>query len=676
MTAVANQEQELLNRVADGRLAGKPVDAILKTNARVFARITDGIYREPASALRELIANAYDADSTDVRIDTDAPRFSRIVVRDNGRGLSEEGLVHVICNIGGSLKRTAAGKNFHVTSDHDPTRSPSGRKLIGKLGIGLFSVSQLTHHLVIVTKVRGESVRRVCDIMLMPQSEEYLSDGDEAKEFVTGTAQITSIPAEDVDSQGTEITLHDIRPYVRNELRSASRWAALKEELKRTSALERARSGESRLEEITLIEEIEDDDDEFRSVPKEPLFHVGEVDANNSERLEQPARLPWLASDSPRDKFVKLVEGVRNAPINPVREKIKIREVLDSYLQMIWTISLCVPLPYVKEHPFSLTKDAGIPIFTISNKAGGRAEELELTADETIAQALDLQTGDGNASDFVVIVDGIQLCRPIMFPPELVVGEESPLLFVGKLNSDLTTIPKEYRGGPIEFEAYLYWTKRILPAEHNGVMIRVNGASGILFDEYFLKYQVSEQTRLRQITAEIFITRGIDAAQNIDRESFNIAHPHYQVLANWLHHALKQLNTRHKSLQKGRSDSNLSRKKEEAKQKLDRIVSSVSNVGSMGQRGTSVEFVEGVHRDLLSIATEVVSLERSKIFASRAGLKAVTKSEKLKESLFEEKIRAVAQVLNDFGLLSGLDEQTRERLISAIVEIFSVELNK
>ncbi|MFA8341122.1 ATP-binding protein [Burkholderia cenocepacia] len=676
MTAVTNQEQELLNRVSDGRLAGKPVDAILKTNARVFARITDGIYREPASALRELIANAYDADATDVRIDTDAPRFSRIVVRDNGRGLSEEGLVHVICNIGGSLKRTTAGKNFHVTSDQDATRSPSGRKLIGKLGIGLFSVSQLTHHLVIVTKVRGESVRRVCDIMLMPQSEEYLSEEDEAKEFVTGTAQITSIPADDVDSQGTEITLHDIRPYVRNELRSASLWAKLEEERKRSAALDRARNGSSRPEEATLIEEIEDDDDEFRSVPKEPLFHIGEVDASDSERLEQPACLPWVASDGPRDRFVKLVDGVRNAPINPSREKIKIREVLDNYLQMIWTISLCVPLPYVKEHPFSLTKDAGIPVFTISNKAGGRAEELELTSGETVAQALDLQENDGNSDDFVVVIDGVQLCRPIVFPPALVAGEESPLLFVGKLNSDLTTIPKEYRGGPIEFEAYLYWTKRVLPAEHNGVMIRVNGASGILFDEHFLKYQVSEQTRLRQITAEVFIRRGIDAAQNIDRESFNIAHPHYQVLSNWLHHALRQLNTRHKSLQKGRSDSNLSKRKEEAKLKLDNILSTISNTESVGRKGASVEFVEGPNRDLVSLAAEVISLERSKVFASRAGLKPVTKSEKLRESLFEEKIRAVAQVLNDFGLLAELSEETRERLISAIVEIFSVELNK
>ena len=49
-----------------------------------IGRITDGIYRQPASALRELITNAYDADATNVYVETDWPRFSRISVRDDG----------------------------------------------------------------------------------------------------------------------------------------------------------------------------------------------------------------------------------------------------------------------------------------------------------------------------------------------------------------------------------------------------------------------------------------------------------------------------------------------------------------------------------------------------------------------------------------------------------------
>ena len=101
MDANKSTQEEILKRVQANRKTGEPVSAFLKTDERVFARITDGIYREPASALRELIANAYDADATEVQVVTDAPRFSKIIVRDNGHGLTEEALVHVICHIGG-----------------------------------------------------------------------------------------------------------------------------------------------------------------------------------------------------------------------------------------------------------------------------------------------------------------------------------------------------------------------------------------------------------------------------------------------------------------------------------------------------------------------------------------------------------------------------------------------
>jgi hypothetical protein len=41
---------------------GRVVRTRLKASERVIARVTDGIYRQPASAFRELISNAWDAD--------------------------------------------------------------------------------------------------------------------------------------------------------------------------------------------------------------------------------------------------------------------------------------------------------------------------------------------------------------------------------------------------------------------------------------------------------------------------------------------------------------------------------------------------------------------------------------------------------------------------------------
>ena len=64
-----------------------------------------------------------------------------------------------------------------------------------------------------------------------------------------------------------------------------------------------------------------------------------------------------------------------------------------------------------------------------------------------------------------------------------------------------------------------------------------------LFDPTFLRYQVSEQTRLRQISCEIFVSEGLEAALNIDRESFNYAHPHVVYITRWLHAALRRVAT-------------------------------------------------------------------------------------------------------------------------------------
>ena len=75
----------------------------------MFERITLGLYREPASAIRELISNAYDADATTVTIDMNAPLFDRIVVKDDGNGMSAEVVDYLVHHVGGSLKRTQQG---------------------------------------------------------------------------------------------------------------------------------------------------------------------------------------------------------------------------------------------------------------------------------------------------------------------------------------------------------------------------------------------------------------------------------------------------------------------------------------------------------------------------------------------------------------------------------------
>src|SRR5258707_13772615 len=103
-SASAKQIKELTQEIEHSLPGEKPIETELSTSDRVLRRVTDGIYREPWSALREIVSNAYDADATEVVIDTDAPRFQQVVIRDNGNGFTADALAAMIKSIGGSAK--------------------------------------------------------------------------------------------------------------------------------------------------------------------------------------------------------------------------------------------------------------------------------------------------------------------------------------------------------------------------------------------------------------------------------------------------------------------------------------------------------------------------------------------------------------------------------------------
>lgn len=223
-------EKELIALIHKSEKNSDFVATTLRTDERVIARVTDGIYRRPGSALRELISNAYDADATRVVIKTDAPRFERITVEDNGHGMSPEVLAHMLFHIGGSAKRSKEGQSLGITAANSPYHSPGGRRLIGKIGIGLFSVSQLTHSFQVITKVKGDKFRTVATIVLKQYADDQVEDlkpGE--KRYESGKVNIWRENASDIDSHGTTIVLTSIRSQARDTLRSRDIWAAIEQ---------------------------------------------------------------------------------------------------------------------------------------------------------------------------------------------------------------------------------------------------------------------------------------------------------------------------------------------------------------------------------------------------------------------------------------------------------------
>lgn len=645
---LGKDEAAFVSAIRENRTSGTAATATLTTDDRVLARITDGIYRQPSSALRELISNAYDADATQVVIDTDAPRFRQIRIRDNGHGMDEDALGRMIYHIGGSSKRTTVGAKVGTTDAKDPSRSPNGRKLIGKIGIGLFSVSQLTSHFQIITKVAGADHRLFADVVLRTYSE---SDEPSDGTFESGTVKVVSVPAEDLASHGTEIILLNVRPKAKDILRSKDRWENIFEQ-------ENLPAGERDPGAVA------------------PPWHIGfaetsSLDGEEDVSFRVPPCLPWNLDDPPQVRFEKLYQGVADQ-VGSTTERPDLAKTLDTYLGTIWALSLSAPIGYMGKHPFDLGADDNLLVFKLSNIGRGRADPVTLPPGQTVRQALGLKAGaEDPAGGFTVYIDQIELRRPISYQywAAKKQGVSQPMLFVGSYKPDLSKVSKNIRGGNIAFEGYLFWNSRIIPKENNGILIRINGSSGALFDDTFMKYQVSEQTRLRQITSEIFVSEGLDAALNIDRESFNFAHSHYQIVSNWVHRALRQLANTHKGI----GDDIRAGQKH-----IDRIAAT-DKLGRFAAttwaRARSDHDESPPEVELVATPIEAAALRRTGVLALDMSqlprLPALSARNAKDEGERRVQItKALATVLDGFGLLQDMPYARQHELIGALLAVF------
>lgn len=619
------------------------VQTTLKTDERVIARVTDGIYRQPGSALRELISNAYDADATRVVIKTDAPRFERISVEDNGHGMEPEALAHLLLHIGGSAKRSGAGPGLGITAANDPMRSPGGRRLIGKIGIGLFSVSQLTHTFQIITKVKDDNYRTVATVALRQYADEDLAPSQEGeKKFESGKVNIWREKAADTASHGTTIVLTSIRHQARDTLRSREVWNAIEQN-----------EAQSEAEDKQAIEP--------------PKFHVGRVDSSGGLLMKTAGKvwsLPWEKGDAPEDAFAKVVQSVWDevAGTNPNPQ---LDRIFDYYLRMVWQLSLAVPLPYVDKHLFDMDVKGWAVAFTLSNQPKGAAQKLD-AAGAPLRKKAGLKDPVGHIGTFDIFLDDLKLARPIKFKglPATNNALKHPLIFIGKCREEFPKLRRELSGGPLEFEAYLFWTPKVAPVEHQGSLIRIHGSSGTLFDSTFMRYQVSEQTRLRQITCEIFVSEGLDSALNIDRESFNNAHPHAVYITKWLHSALRQLASTQKRLASDVREQSRDESKGKTVLKIQDVAGEVWRRESddPAARPPSIELSATGRR--ASSSGEAYVYSRAAVVPEATGPR--TAKTRARNAILEEKLKAIAQVLASYGLLDAVPKRKQEALLKAI----------
>jgi len=139
----------------------------IKVNEKALAHLSRGLYRSPASALRELISNAWDANTHVVRIDTNYPFFYQLAIEDDGVGFTRRDFEQLMeGGVGNSTKRP---QKLKLVND---------RPVIGRLGIGLLGIAQICGQFTITSVTKsGEGFK--ANIQLYDLLKEKLDENDD-----------------------------------------------------------------------------------------------------------------------------------------------------------------------------------------------------------------------------------------------------------------------------------------------------------------------------------------------------------------------------------------------------------------------------------------------------------------------------------------------------------------
>ncbi len=124
---------------------------------KALAHLSRGLYRSPASAVRELVSNAWDANATTVRIDTNYPNFYQMAITDDGDGFTKEEFESLMRGIGNSEKRVKPESLAH------------GRSVIGRLGIGMLGIAQICGSFTVTSNPSSGKPFRACEPLRFAQ---------------------------------------------------------------------------------------------------------------------------------------------------------------------------------------------------------------------------------------------------------------------------------------------------------------------------------------------------------------------------------------------------------------------------------------------------------------------------------------------------------------------------
>jgi len=385
----------------------------IKVHEKALAHLSRGLYRSPASALRELVSNGWDANATEVTVDCNYPHFFQISVQDNGDGFVKEDFARIMSGgIGNSEKRS------------EPHTLKYGRAIIGRLGIGMLGIAQICGSFTVISRPRkGEGFRARVHLydLLKEKLDVDSSDIVKATEIDVGEYKFETFEADTVQ-YGTTILADDVHPTFTRSFQQSVKY----------------------------------------------------------EGFEEP-HLDWSENLAIIAKYHSLQE-------------------LGDYWRLLWELAASTPVPYIDE--------TAIP------RAAIKEEQARLLS-----------------AKFKLAVDGISLNKPIYL-------KHNP---AGYTVVKVGPFKSQVYGNELAFEGYVAVQEgsQLRPDELRGIMIRIKGIGIGYYDPSLLDYRYNQGPRSRWVTGEIFVSKGLENALNVDRDSFNRFHPEFRVLQEHVHSLLR-----------------------------------------------------------------------------------------------------------------------------------------
>ncbi len=146
MDKIKEKEEELKLQI------GKEQIVHMKVAAQIIQHLSKGIYSNPANCIKELINNSFDADASKVIIRA-KPEFDTFSITDDGEGMNYVDFSSKFLWISRSDKR-----------DKGENTKKFKRPIIGKIGIGFISVSEICDKMTVISSRKGEKFKFQAEI--------------------------------------------------------------------------------------------------------------------------------------------------------------------------------------------------------------------------------------------------------------------------------------------------------------------------------------------------------------------------------------------------------------------------------------------------------------------------------------------------------------------------------